>query len=155
MIRKPRPISFVATAVCALALVVGVAGCGGDDSNQFREDYNAAVENLTEINSEIGSATAGGAGQSNAAIAKELDEIADAADTARGEIADLDPPEDAKQEFDKLLAALDTGVDDLRSMATAAKSGDSAKAQTAAQELVKSGQQITAAENALKTAVDG
>ena len=155
MIRKPRPITLVATAVCALTLVVGVAGCGGDDSNQFREDYNAAVENLTEINSEIGSATAGGAGQSNAAIAKELDEIADAADTARGEIADLDPPEDAKQEFDKLLAALDSGVDDLRSMATAAKSGDSAKAQTAAQELVKSGQQITAAENALKTAVDG
>jgi hypothetical protein len=154
MIRKPRPLTLVATAVCALALVVGV-GCGGDDSNQFREDYNAAVENLTEINSEIGSATAGGAGQSNAAIAKELDEIADAADTARGEIADLDPPEDAKQEFDKLLAALDTGVDDLRSMATAAKSGDSAQAQTAAQELVKSGQQITAAENALKTAVDG
>ena len=154
MLRKPRPLTFVATAVCAFALVVGVAGCG-DDSNQFREDYNAAVENLTEINSEIGSATAGGAGQSNAAIAKELDEIADAADTARGEIADLDPPEDAKQEFDKLLAALDTGVDDLRSMATAAKSGDSAQAQTAAQELVKSGQQITAAENALKTAVDG
>ena len=154
MIRKPRPLTFVATAVCALALVVGVAGCG-DGSNQFREDYNAAVENLTEINSEIGSATAGGAGQSNNAIAKELDEIADAADTARGELADLDPPEDAKQEFDKLLAALDTGVDDLRSMATAAKSGDSAQAQTAAQELVKSGQQITAAENALKTAVDG
>jgi hypothetical protein len=154
MLRKPRPLTFVATAVCAFALAVGVAGCG-DDSNQFREDYNAAVENLTEINSEIGSATAGGAGQSNAAIAKELDEIADAADTARGEIADLDPPEDAKQEFDKLLAALDTGVDDLRSMAKAAKSGDSAQAQTAAQELVKSGQQITAAENALKTAVDG
>ena len=146
MIRKPRPITSVATAVCAVALVVGGAGCGGDDSNQFREDYNAAVENLTEIK---------GAGQSNAAIAKELDEIADAADTARGELADLDPPEDARQEFDKLLAALDTGVDDLRSMATAAKSGDSAQAQTAAQELVKSGQQITAAENALKTAVDG
>ena len=112
MIRKPGPLTLVATAVCALALVVGVAGCGGDDSNQFREDYNAAVENLTDINSEIGSATAGGAGQSNAAIAKELDKIADAADTARGELADLDPPEDAKQEFDKLLAALDTGVAD-------------------------------------------
>jgi hypothetical protein len=154
MIHRPRPLASIAGTVCALALVLPVAGCGGDDSNQFREDYNAAVENLTEINSEIGSAT-NGAGQSNAAIAKQLDEIADAADTARGEIADLDPPEDAKQEFDKLLAALETGVDDLRSMASAAKSGDPAQAQTAAQDLVKSGQQITAAENALRTAVDG
>ncbi len=40
-------------------------------------------------------------------------------------------------------------------MAQAAKSNDPEKAQSAAQELVQSGQEITAAENALKTAVDG
>jgi hypothetical protein len=132
-----------------------VASCGGDDSNQFREDYNAAVNNLSKINSEIGSVSAGGAGQSNAAIAKELDNIATAADKARGGLAELDPPEDAKKEFDTLLAALETGVEDLRSMAKAAKSGDPEEAQAAAQELAKSGQEISAAEKALKAAVDG
>jgi hypothetical protein len=153
MINRSRPLTSIAASICALALVLPAAGCGGDDSNQFREDYNAAVNKLTKINTEIGSATSGG--QSNAAIAKELDGIADAADKARADIAELEPPEDAKKEFDTLLAALDTGVEDLRTMADAAKSNDPAKAQAAAQELVQSGQKITTAENALKTAVDG
>jgi hypothetical protein len=153
MINRSRPLTSIAASICALALVLPAAGCGGDDSNQFREDYNAAVNKLTKINTEIGSATSGG--QSNAAIAKELDGIADAADKARADIAGLEPPEDAKKEFDTLLAALDTGVEDLRTMADAAKSNDPAKAQAAAQELVQSGQKITTAENALKTAVDG
>ncbi len=154
MINRSRPLTSIAASICALALVLPAAGCGGDDSNQFREDYNAAVNKLTKINTEIGTATLAG-GQSNAAIAKELDGIADAADKARADIADLEPPEDAKKEFDTLLAALDTGVEDLRTMANAAKSNDPAKAQSAAQELVQSGQKITTAENALKTAVDG
>lgn len=150
---RSRPLTSIAASICALALVVPAAGCGGNDSNEFREDYNAAVNKLTKINTEIGTATSGG--QSNAAIAKELDGIADAADKARADIADLEPPEDAKKEFDTLLAALDTGVEDLRTMAKAAKSNDPAKAQAAAQDLVQSGQEITTAENALKTAVDG
>lgn len=154
MISRSRRLSSVAAALCALALIVPVAGCGGDGSNEFRDDYNAAVNRLSKINSEIGSVGAGGS-QSNAAIAKKIDNIADEADKARTDLADLEPPEDAQQEFDKLLAALETGVGDLRSMAQAAKSNDPEKAQAAAQALAKSGQQITAAENALKTVVDG
>ncbi len=155
MIARPRLRTSLLTVICALALALPMASCGGDDPNQFREDYNAAVSNLSKINSEIGSVSAGGAGQSNASIAKELDNIAGAADKARGDIAKLDPPEDAKKEFDTLLAALEAGVEDLRSMAKAAKAGDPEQAQAAAQALSKSGQEITAAENALKTAVDG
>jgi hypothetical protein len=155
MITRPRLRTSLLTVICALALALPMASCGGDDSNQFREDYNAAVNNLSKINSEIGSVSAGTAGQSNAAIAKELNKIAGAADKARGDLAELDPPEDAKKEFDTLLAALETGVDDLRAMAKAAKANNPEQAQAAAQALTKSGQEITAAENALKTAVDG
>lgn len=155
MIARPRLRTSLVSAICALALALPVASCGGDDSNQFREDYNAAVSKLRKVNSEIGSVSAGTGGQSNAAIAKELDNIAGATDKARGDIAKLDPPEDAKKEFDSLLTALETGVEDLRSMAKAAKAGDPEQAQAAAQALSKSGQEITAAENTLKTAVDG
>jgi methyl-accepting chemotaxis protein len=94
MPRKPRRLTFALTALCALALALA-AGCGGDDANQFREDYNTTVDRLSTINGEIGSATSGSAGESSAAIAKQLDEIADAAEKARSELADLDPPEDA------------------------------------------------------------
>jgi hypothetical protein len=80
MPRKPRRLTFALTALCALALALA-AGCGGDDANQFREDYNTTVDRLSTINGEIGSATSGSAGESSAAIAKQL--------------ADLDPPEDA------------------------------------------------------------
>jgi ribosomal protein L29 len=145
------------TALCLAALAVALpgAGCGGDDSDQFREDYNAAVEKLSRINSDIGSATGGAAGQSNDAIAKEFDKIADTAEQTRSDLADLDPPDDAKEEFDTLLSSLGKGVDDLRAVASAAKSDNPAKANEAVRDLARTGQEITEAENALKKAVDG
>jgi hypothetical protein len=147
---------IASVVVLALALAVLVAGCGGDDdSDQFREDYNAAVDRLSKINTDIGSATGGGAGQSNSAIAKEFNQIADTAAKTRSELAGLDPPDDAKGEFDSLLSALDEGVDDLRAVAGAAKSNNPQEARRAVQRLAQSGQEITAAENALKKAVDG
>jgi ribosomal protein L29 len=145
------------TAVClaALALVLPAAACGGDDSDQFREDYNAAVERLSSINSDIGSAAGGAAGQSNDAIAREFDKIADTAEQTRSDLAELDPPDDAKEEFDTLLASLERGVDDLRAVASAAKSDNPAEANEAVRDLARTGREITEAENALKKAVDG
>ena len=145
------------TAVClaALAVVLPASGCGGDDSDQFREDYNAAVERLSSINSDIGSAAGGAAGQSNDAIAREFDKIADTAEQTRSDLAELDPPDDAKEEFDALLASLEQGVDDLRAVASAAKSDNPAEANQAVRDLARTGKEITEAENALKKAVDG
>jgi ribosomal protein L29 len=145
------------TAVClaALAVVLPAAACGGDDSDQFREDYNAAVERLSSINSDIGSAAGGAAGQSNDAIAREFDKIADTAEQTRSDLAELDPPDDAKEEFDTLLASLERGVDDLRAVASAAKSDNPAEANEAVRDLARTGREITEAENALKKAVDG
>jgi ribosomal protein L29 len=145
------------TAVClaALAVALPAAGCGGDDSDQFREDYNAAVERLSRINSDIGSAAGGAGAQSNDAIAKEFNKIADTAEQTRSDLAELDPPDDAKEEFDTLLSSLEKGVGDLRAVASAAKSDNPAKANKAVRNLAQTGQEITDAENALKKAVDG
>jgi ABC-type transporter Mla subunit MlaD len=146
---------LTAVGLAALAVALPAAGCGGDDSDQFREDYNAAVERLSKINSDIGSAAGGAAGQSNDAIAREFDKIADTAEQTRSDLAELDPPDDAKEEFDTLLASLEQGVDDLRAVASAAKSDNPAKANEAVRDLARTGQEITEAENALKKAVDG
>jgi hypothetical protein len=138
------------------ALASVVAGCGGgDDSDQFREDYNAAVNRLSKINSDIGQIQGGSDGQSNDAIATEFRRIADTVEQTRGDLADLDPPEDAKDEFDELLTALQKGAGDLRSVADAAKNSDPAKANEAVQNLAATSEEITAAEDALKSAVDG
>jgi hypothetical protein len=140
----------------ALALALAAAGCGGDDdTDQFREDYNAAVDRLSKVNTDIGQAASGAAGQSSSAIAKEFQGIADTAEDTRDNLAKLDPPEDAKQEFDSLLSALDDGIDDLEAVSKAAKDSDPQAAARAVQSLSKSGQEITEAENALKQAVDG
>ena len=146
---------LIAVCLAALTVALPAAGCGGDDSDQFREDYNAAVDKLSRINSDIGSAAGGAAGQSNDAIAKEFDKIANTAEQTRSDLADLDPPDDAKEEFDELLSSLEQGVDDLRAVAKAAKDNNPAEANKAVQDLARTGQEITDAENALKKAVDG
>ena len=143
-----------ALAAMTLAIALPAAAGGGDDSDEFREDYNAAVENLSKVNDDIGQA-GGDAGESNQQIAKKFDEIADTAEQTRTDLAALEPPEDAKEEFDELLAALEKGVADLRAVADAATSNDPAATTQAVSDLSESGQEITKAEAALKDAVDG
>jgi uncharacterized phage infection (PIP) family protein YhgE len=150
-----RPRLAIVLALAAL-LAVGAPACGGDDdSDQFRQDYNAAVDKLSKINTDIGTAAGGATKQSNKAIANEFDQIADTAEQTRSRLSDLDPPEDAKDEFDKLLSALETGVQDLRAVAKAARANSPQEANQAVKKLAQTGQQITEAENALKAAVDG
>ncbi len=95
------------------------------------------------------------AGESNAAIEKEFQRLADKAQETRDNLSELDPPDDAKEEFDALLAALEEGTSDLEAVAEAAGSDDPAKAAEAAQDLVKSGTKIQQAETELQQAVDG
>jgi hypothetical protein len=140
----------------AVAVAVAFAGCGGgDDSEQFREDYNAAVAKLSRVNTRIGQATGGAAARSNQRIAKEFSKIADTAARTRKKLSTLDPPADAKDEYQKLLSSLERGIDDLRDVAKAARQNDVKGAGEAVRSLAKSGRQITSAEDALRQAVDG
>jgi methyl-accepting chemotaxis protein len=147
------------TRIAVLALSVGLllaSGCGDDDDevDQFRDDYNAAVDRLAKMNSEIGAAASGAAEQSNQEIAAEFGRIAETAEQTRTNLSELQPPEDARDEFDELLGALREGVSDLRAVADAAKNGDPEAAREAAEELARSGDEINAAEEDLKDAVE-
>jgi len=141
------------TLACALALAV--SACGESEETEFKEDYNAAVKPLSELNTDIGSSIGGASGRSNDAIAREFEQLADKAQQTRDNLAELEPPEDAQESFDELLSSLKKGTEDLRAVAQAAKDGDPAAAREASAALVSSGRAIQKAETELQDAVEG
>src|SRR5262245_49771376 len=130
--------------VAALVIVASFAlvACGESEDNQFKEDYNEAVKPLSELNSDIGNSIGTAAGKSNDQLANEFNKLADKAQQTRDNLSELEAPGDAKDEFDKLLSALQDGTDDLKSVAKAAKDGDPQAAAEASQDLVQSGTEI-------------
>jgi methyl-accepting chemotaxis protein len=146
------------TRIAALALAVGLvlAGCGEDDdaADEFRDGYNAAVERLNEVNSNIQESGEELASKPGGQIAREFDRIAETADRTRANLAELEPPEDARDEFDRLLAAIEGGVGDIRTVADAARRENPERFQEATEQLSESGQEISQAENELKDAVE-
>jgi hypothetical protein len=133
------------------------AGCGGEDDaeNEFREGYNSAVEQLNDVNSNLQESGQGLAGKPGGEIAREFERIADTADETRANLAELDPPEDAKEEFERLLAAIQEGARDIRAVADAARNENQERFLRATRRLSESGREIGEAETALKQAVDG
>ncbi len=146
---------LVATFAVACALPLSVAACGESEDNEFKDDYNTAVKPLSDLNADIGNSIGGAAGKSNDKIANEFEKLASKAQETRDNLSELEPPDDAKESFDKLLASLEQGTDDLRAVAQAAKEGDPAAARDASQDLINSGQAIQQAETELQKAVDG
>jgi hypothetical protein len=127
-----------------LALVLlAVAGCGGGSGDSFTEDYNKAVRPLSELKTDMGT---------NAA---QFDKLAERTGETRDNLAGLDPPDDAQDEMDRLLAGLDRVTDDLSGVADAVRSKDPVKQRNAAKRLVNSSADVQQAERALQQAVNG
>jgi hypothetical protein len=127
----------------ALVLVLlALAGCGGSDSG-FTDDYNQAVKPLSELEQGMGTKP------------KEFDKLAERTRETRANLAKLNPPDDAKDEFQTLLTELDRVTKDLTAVASAARGSDVAEQRQAAEDLVKSSTEVQQAETALKQAVEG
>ena len=126
----------------AVLVLLVLAGCGGSDSS-FTDDYNEAVRPLSQL--EQGMGTKPG----------EFDRLARRTSQTRRNLEKLDPPDDAKDEFDVFLAQLDKVSSDLRSVANAARSHDVPEQRRAARELVESSARVQQAETELKQAVEG
>ena len=73
----------------------------------------------------------------------------------RENLADLDAPDDAQDEMDKLLAGLDGVTRDLSAVADAVRAKDPTEQADAAKQLVKSSAEVQQAESALQQAVEG
>jgi hypothetical protein len=130
------------TSPVALLVLLVVAGCGGGNDS-FTEDYNKAVRPLSELKTNLGTS------------AGQFDRLADRTGQTRENLADLDPPDDAEDEMDKLLAGLEGVTRDLSAVADAVRAKDPGKQAKAAQQLVKSSAEVQQAETALQQAVEG
>jgi hypothetical protein len=130
------------TSPVALLVLLVAAGCGGGNDS-FTDDYNKAVEPLAELQTGVGSS------------AREFDRLADGTRQTRQNLADLDPPDEAQDEMDKLLAGLEGVTRDLSAVANAIRSKDFAEQADAAKQLVESTAQVQRAETALQRAVEG
>src|SRR5215210_3977934 len=125
-----------------LLVLLAVAGCGGDDTT-FTQDYNRAVRPLSRLGRHIGTKPS------------SFDTLAKRTAQTRANLAELDPPEDARDEMKALLARLDAVTADLRGVAKAARGKDPVKQRSAAKALVGSSNAVERAETKLKRAVEG
>jgi hypothetical protein len=146
---------FRAGLFVLLAALSG-ASCGGEDeaADRFRDGYNAAIERLNEVNSNIQESGEELESRPGAEIAREFDRIAEAAARTRADLSKLDPPEEAADEFDELLGAIEGGVEDIRAVASAARSENRDRFAEATEALSESAEEISRAEFELKDAVE-
>jgi hypothetical protein len=130
------------TSPVALLVLLGLAGCGGGNDS-FTEEYNQAVKPLAELQTGLGSSAAA------------FDRLATRTKRTRENLADLDPPDEARDEMDKLLSGLDGVTRDLNAVAEAVRAKDFAEQADAAEQLVKSSSEVQRAESRLQQAVEG
>ena len=147
---RARAVIFLLTAALA------AAGCGDDDdtADQFRDGYNAAIERLNDVNANIDESGEELASKPGPQIAREFDRIAETAAQTRADLAELEPPEGARDEFDALLTAIKDGVANIRAVADAAREENQQQFLDATEALSESGEEISQAETELKDAVE-
>ena len=134
--------SMKLTSSAVVLVLLAVAGCGGGDGS-FSQDYNRAVRPLREIGSGMGTQP------------RAFDRLARRTEQTRANLAKLDAPGDAQDEFDALLKRLDAVTMDLRDVARAERSRDVVKQGQAAKALVRSSTAVQQAETALRNALNG
>ena len=115
-----------ALKVVAAVAALGVAGCGGGDSNKTLS-YSDFSKQANDICKSADAKAAGvklsGEAGHDAAL---FDKLIPAVQSARGEFAKLKPPDQLKPDFDTFLSVSDQQLTNARKAQAAAKAGDQA-----------------------------
>jgi hypothetical protein len=139
----------LAALLPVLAVTAVAAGCGGSDDADFVDGYNQAVAPLTTVMTDL-NADPG----DPAAASKSLEKVADGLDGVRTDLAALEPPQDAADEFDSMLGQLEKGTEQVRAMASAAEAGDVQKLTKATADFSTTGTKLVEIEQQLRTLVE-
>ena len=128
------------SSAAAVFVLLLLAACGGSDSS-FAQDYNEAVRPLSRLGEGMGTQ------------AREFDRLARRTAQTEANLEKLDAPDDAQDEFDRLLASLKRVTGDLTAVAKATRSKDIVRQRRAAKRLVRSSNEVQRAEADLRRAV--
>jgi hypothetical protein len=141
-------------AIPALVLCLGLAACGGDDEEDFKDDYRPLNDQVAKLDSDLKRALTGVRSKSDLAIERQFGQFAQRAGDLQQEVDELEPPEDAKGEQADLTEALGDAQEALEDIERAADDNDAAAARTAAIQLVSSISEMRSARRKLATAAD-
>ena len=140
--------------VVALVLVLAAAACGGGGSgsgdrlskSEYEEQMQSIGSDLQEASSSV-----------DISSTTDLDKVADAVADFQGELEsaankvdDLNPPEDAEAETDKVADALQAFADEFGKMESAARDKDTDALKAAQEAVITEGAEAQQAVNALK-----
>lgn len=130
-----------------VALTLAGAGCGGDDGQgEFIDGYNQATAPLSQLSTDV---------EGSAGTQARLTKVADQLDDVQSRLARLEPPPDARDELDRMLAAIASNAKQVRALARAIKTNDVDKLTAATRRYSSAGDELVEAEQALRTAVEG
>ena len=137
--------------LCLVALIGG--GCGGGDENETEEyvkRYRPLNEKLIEISQKISATLSGG--QSGQPLGLEFDLQIAQLETVNRNIANLDTPEELRDESRTLTARISRTVAKLKQISTAVREGRQEEAASATVELAARAQAVNRAQDQLARA---
>jgi gas vesicle protein len=143
---RPRiPVLLISLALLTLT----APGCGESKEDKFKDDFKEISNKLQDIGRELGVKIQSTSGKSNDTIEKEFGALADDVERANGELKDLDPPDDLKDETERLTSKLDDVVGDLEDISSAAGKGSPGEAGQATIGLIADARRVDKAQKAL------
>jgi hypothetical protein len=129
---------FIASIVAALAL----AACGGGSEDDYREEFGPLSDRLVALGQQVGDTIEMAGESTDRQLADDFDEFAQQLGDLRGELEDLDPPDDLDKEHDELVEVMGEVRGSLEDIAKAADEQDPDAARTATEELVQQSSEL-------------
>jgi hypothetical protein len=154
LFRKPSRTNrlVLAGALCA-ALAAG--GCGGNDEEEYRDDFNEAAKTFEKRLTEAGTTMReAGQAKSRARYAVGVEQLQTAGEEFRDDLDDLDPPEDAETKQRGLASAIDQFSTAVGSINAAVQADDESAIQAEAARVQAAGERVDDAIKQVKEAVE-
>jgi hypothetical protein len=145
-------------ALIVVAGALAFAGCGSSSDNgpsakDAQTQYKPIDTSIGSLGDQLGTSIANASSATDVQIGTQFDTLATSARHQVANLKKLDVPSDLTAKRDALADALSTGVDDLETIAAAAKSHDAASAETATRKLLVDSKEIKQSRTELNAAI--